>query len=55
LVKDESVRRCRSKTLEAAFVGPYQIVRIEGSNLVLRTKRSGEIKIHANLVKPFFA
>jgi hypothetical protein len=55
LIKDESVRRGRSKKLEAAYIGPYEIVRIEGSNFALRTKRSKEIKVHENRVKPFFA
>jgi hypothetical protein len=54
LVKDESVRRGRSKKLEAAYIGPYEIVRIEGSNLVLRTRRSKEMKVHANRFKLFF-
>jgi hypothetical protein len=40
LVKDESVRRGRSKKLEAPYIGPYKIVGIEGSNLLLRTRRS---------------
>ena len=48
LVRDESVRRGRSKKLEAAYVGPYEILRIEGPNLVLCTRRSKELKIHAN-------
>ena len=55
LVKDESVRRGRSKKLEAPYVGPYEIVGIEGPNLLLRTKRSKVLKIHANRAKPFFA
>ena len=38
LVKDESVRRGRSKKLEAPYVGPYEIVGIEGPNLLLRTR-----------------
>jgi hypothetical protein len=54
LVRDESVRRGRSKKLEAAYVGPYEILRIEGPNLVLRTRRSKELKIHANRAKLFF-
>ena len=55
LVKDESVRTGRSKKLEAPYVGPYEIVKIEGPNLLLRTKRSKIMKIHANQAKPFFA
>jgi len=54
LVKDESVRRGRSKKLEAPYVGPYEIVGIEGSNLILQTKQSKVLKIHANRAKPFF-
>jgi len=38
LVKDESVRRGRSKKLEAPYVGPCEIVEIEGPNLLLRTR-----------------
>jgi hypothetical protein len=39
LVKDESVRRGRSKKLEAAYIGPYEVIRTEGLNFVVRTKR----------------
>jgi hypothetical protein len=35
LVKDESVWRGRSKKLEAPYVGPYEIIGIEGPNLLL--------------------
>jgi hypothetical protein len=55
LVKDESVRRGRSKKLEAAYVGPYEIIRIEGPNLVWHTKKASVMKIHANRAKLFFA
>jgi hypothetical protein len=55
LVKDESVRRGRSKKLEAPYVGPYEIIGIEGSNLLLRTRRSKTLRIHANRAKLFFA
>jgi len=53
LVKHESVRRGRSKKLEAPYVGPYEIVKIEGPNLLLRMKHSKTMKIHANRAKPF--
>jgi len=55
LVKDESVRRGRSKKLEVPYVGPYEIVGIEGPILLLRTKRSKTLKIHANRAKLSFA
>jgi len=54
LVKDESVRRGRSKKLEAPYVGLYEIMGIEGPNLLLRTRRSKTLKIHANRAKLFF-
>lgn len=54
LVQDESVRRGRSKKLERAYIGPYEIISIEGPNLILRTKHSKELKIHANRAKLFF-
>jgi len=55
LVRDENVRRGRSKKLEALYVGPYEIVGIERRNLLLRTRRSKTLKIHANQAKLFFA
>jgi hypothetical protein len=54
LVKDESVRRGRSKKLEAPYIGPHEIIGIEEPNLILRTKRSKKLKIHANRAKLFF-
>jgi transposase InsO family protein len=54
LVQDESVRRGRSKKLGAAYVGPYEVIRVEGPNLVLRTRKGREMKIHANRAKLFF-
>ena len=55
LVRDESVRRGRCKKFEAPYVGPYQSAGIEGPNLLLRTRRSKALKIHANRAKLFFA
>jgi hypothetical protein len=53
LVKDESVRG-RSKKLAAAYVGPYEITRTEGPNLVPHTRRGKYMKIHANRAKILF-
>jgi hypothetical protein len=55
LVRDESVCRGQSKKLEAAYIGPYEILRIEGLNLILHTRQSKEFKIHASRAKLFFA
>jgi hypothetical protein len=55
LVKDESVRRGRSKKLEAPYVGRCEIIGIEEPNLVLRSRQSKTFRIHANRAKLFFA
>jgi hypothetical protein len=55
LVKDESVSRGRSKKLQAPYVGPYEIIGIQGPNLLLRTRGSKTLRIHANRAKLFFA
>jgi hypothetical protein len=44
LFKDESDSRGRSKKLEAAYIGPYEVMRIEGPNLVVSTKIKKERK-----------
>jgi transposase InsO family protein len=54
LVQDESVRRGRSKKLEAAYIGPYHIIKKEGPNILLRTKKSKEMEVQANRVKLLF-
>jgi len=54
-MRDESVRRGRSKKLKAPYVGPYKIVGIEEQKLLVRTKWSKVLKIHANRAKLFFA
>jgi hypothetical protein len=55
LMRDESVRRGRSKNLEAAYIGPCEILRIEDRNLVLRTRQCKDLKKHANRAKLFCA
>ena len=42
------------KKLEARYVGPYAVIGIEEPNLLVRTKRSEVLNIHANRVKHFF-
>jgi hypothetical protein len=50
------------KELESRLQSSYAVVKrnletakLDNKRLVLRTKRSGEIKAHANRVKPIFA
>jgi hypothetical protein len=54
LLLDGSVRRARSRKLKAACIGPYEVLRIEGPDLVLRTRLSKELKISTSRAKLFF-
>jgi hypothetical protein len=48
LVRDKSVYRGRSKKLEEPYIRPCEIVGTEEPNLLVRTKWSKVLKIHAN-------
>jgi hypothetical protein len=54
LAKDKSVCCGQLKKLEAAYIGPYEIINIEGPNLVLCTRKGKEMEIHTNRAKVFF-
>jgi hypothetical protein len=54
LMRDEGVRRGRSKELEAPYVGTYESVGTAEPNLQGRTKLSKVLKIHANRAKLCF-
>jgi hypothetical protein len=47
-VRDESVRRGRSKKLEAPHIGPYEIIGFEELNLLVGTKQSKVLQVHVN-------
>jgi hypothetical protein len=53
--KQRNRARGRSKKLEAAKVGQYEIKRTVGSNFVLRAKEAKKLKFHAKRAKSFFA
>ena len=53
LIFDEAVRRGRSKKLSPQYIGPYDVLAVEGVNLVIKRGRSTQ-KIHVNRVKPYY-
>ena len=53
LLYDESVRRGRSKKLNAKWIGPYTVLAIEGVNATIKRGRDG-VKVHVNRLKPFY-
>jgi len=53
LLKDETLRRGRSKKLEAPWTGPYRITeKVSDVNYKIQIKRK-TICVHANRLKPF--
>jgi len=53
LLFDESVRRGRSKTLGAKWIGPYVVLTVEGVNATIKRGRDAA-KVHINRLKPFY-
>jgi len=54
LLHDERVRRGRSAKLSSPYIGPYEILDIDGVNVTLKLPRNRTLKVHANRLKPFF-
>jgi len=53
LLRDKTLRRGRSKKLDAQWTGPYRIVeKISNVNYKIQIKRK-TICVHANRLKPF--
>ena len=50
LLFDESVRRGRSRKLNAQWVRPYVVLAVDGANATIKRGRS-TIKVHINLLK----
>ena len=53
LVFDETVRRGRSRKLSPQYIGPYEVLAVEGVNVVIKKGRATQ-KVHVNRVRPFF-
>jgi hypothetical protein len=52
LLHDEAVRRGRSKKLSPQYVGPYEVVAVDGVNFTIKRGRKIQ-KVHVNRVKTF--
>jgi hypothetical protein len=53
LLYDETVRRGRSRKLSPQFIGPYEVLKVEGVNVTIKRGRTAQ-KVHVNRVKPFY-
>jgi len=53
LLFDETVRRGRSKKLSPNYVGPYEVLAVEGVNVTIRKVRMTQ-KVHVNRIRPFY-
>jgi len=53
LIFDETVRRCRSKKLSPQYIGPYEVLAVEGVNVIIKKGRSTQ-KVHVNRIIPFY-
>jgi hypothetical protein len=55
LLHDEKVRRVRSSKLSPPYIGPYEIISVDGVNITLQLPRNKTLKVHTNRLKPFFS
>ena len=53
LLRDETVRRGRSRKLSPQYVGPYEVVAVEGVNVTIKKGRRTQ-KVHVNRVRAFY-
>jgi len=53
LIFDETVQRGRSRKLSPQYIGPYELLAVEGVNVVIKKGRA-TLKIHVNRVRSFF-
>ena len=53
LLFDETVRRGRSKKLSPQYVGPCEVLAVEGVNVTIRRGRTTQ-KVHVNRIRPFY-
>jgi hypothetical protein len=53
LLYDETVRRGRSKKLSPQYIGPYEVLTVDGVNITIKRGRVAR-KVHVNRVTPFY-
>jgi hypothetical protein len=52
LLVDETVRRGRSEKLSPQYIGPYEVLEVEGVNVVIKRVRYAQM-VHINRIRPF--
>jgi hypothetical protein len=53
LLFDETVRRGRSKKLSPQYIGPYEVLAVDGVNVTIKKGRTTQ-KVHVNRIRPFY-
>jgi len=53
LISDETVRRGRSRKLSPQYLGPYELLAVEGVNVIIKKGRATQ-KVHVNRVRPYY-
>jgi hypothetical protein len=53
LLFDETVRRGRSRKLSPQYIGPYEVLAVEGVNVVIKKGRTAQ-RVHVNRIRPFY-
>jgi len=53
LLFDETIRRGRSKKLSPKYVGPYDVLAVDGVNVTIIKGRTTQ-KVYVNRVRPFY-
>jgi hypothetical protein len=53
LLFDETVRRGWSKKLIPPYIGPYEVLEVEGVNVIIKRGRAAQ-KVHVNRPRPFY-
>ena len=52
LISDETVLWGRSRKLSPQYLGPYEVLAVEGVNVTIKKGRSTQ-KVHVNRVRPY--
>jgi len=50
----EKVCRGTSAKLSPPWAGPFEIISVDGVNIILRLPRNKALKVHSNRLNPFF-
>jgi len=53
LLFDETVRRGMSKKLSPQYIGPYEVLAVDGVNVTIRKGRTTQ-NVHVNRVRSFY-